>query len=195
MEDRESGLEADLIALARQGDMAAFERLVERHGIYIYNLALHMVNYPVEAEDITQEVFIRVWKGLRRYRGSASFKTWLYRIVTNVCFSRLPRLKQELSAFDPADEQLALPAADPPVEQILQARELAARLGDELAALPAGYRYLLNLRHLQGLTYEEISQVTGMPLGTVKTGLFRARRRLKAALLLDKRMTCSGDRS
>ena len=80
---QETRRDREWIELARQGDTAAFEKLIDHHGIYIYNLALRLVNNPTEAEDIAQEVFIRVWKGLRRFRGDADFKTWLYRIVTN----------------------------------------------------------------------------------------------------------------
>lgn len=190
MDDVDALPEDELIARARLGDTVAFELLVERHGIYVYNLALRTVNYPLDAEDIAQEVFIRVWKGLKNYRGLASFKTWLYRIVTNVCYSRLPRLKAELRALDPADESLFLAAANPPIEEMLVQRELADRLAQEVDGLPDGYKYLINLRHLQGLSYDQIAEVTGLPLGTVKTGIFRARRQLKAALLLDKRAPC-----
>ncbi|MDJ0753520.1 MAG: sigma-70 family RNA polymerase sigma factor [Ardenticatenaceae bacterium] len=179
----ESSSDQRWIALARQGDTAAFEKLIDRHGLYIYNLALRLVSNPTEAEDIAQEAFIRVWKGLPRFRGDANFKTWLYRIVTNVCYSRLPQIKRELQALDPSDDHLAIPARLQPVEQILLNQELSERLNREMALLPESYRLLLALRHLQEMSYDEIAAVTGMPLGTVKTGIFRARRQLRAALL------------
>lgn len=177
--------EAELVSRLCQGDTDAFEILVEKHGPFVYNLALRMVHDSAEAEDISQEVFIRVWKSIRLFRGEAAFKTWLYRIVTNVCFNRMPQIKRQLAALDPTDPQLALPAANLPVERVLERQELAKRLAAGLAALPEGYRYLLTLRHLQELSYDEIAAVTEMPLGTVKTGIFRARRQLKAILLQD----------
>lgn len=175
--------ENDLIARLCRGDTEAFELLVEQQGPYIFNLALRLVNDPAEAEDISQEVFIRVWKSIRSFRGEAAFKTWLYRIVTNVCFNRLPQLKRQLAAMDPTDPALALPAPNPAVEQLVERQELAERLAAGLAALPEGYRYLLTLRHVQEMSYDEIAAVMEMPLGTVKTGIFRARRLLKATLL------------
>ena len=91
--------EQTLIARAKRGDASAFEVLVTMHSQYVYNLALRVVKDPHEAEDVAQEAFLRAWQGLPRFRSQAKFSTWLYRIVTNLCYNRLPRLRQELTVM------------------------------------------------------------------------------------------------
>ena len=162
--------------------MQAFEALVVRHERYVYNLALRVVGDPDEAEDLAQQAFLRAWRGLPQFRGQAKFSTWLYRIVTNLCYSRLPQLKKDLVMLAPDEEALDLPDERQAVEPGLLDAELRECLHRAIESLPEGCRLLLTLRHLQELSYEEIAQVTGLPLGTVKTGIFRARRRLKEVL-------------
>ena len=86
--------DAELVARARQGDEAAFEQLVLRHQRYVFNLAYRVLGDSAEAEDATQEAFVRVWRGLSGFRGQAQFTTWLYRIVHNLCLNRLPGLRR-----------------------------------------------------------------------------------------------------
>lgn len=159
--------------------------MVEYEG-YVYNLALRVVGDPTEAEDLAQQAFVRAWRGLPRFRSEAKFSTWLYRIVTNLCYNRLPHMKADLNALIADEEALNLPDERQQVESGLLASELREALHREIAALPESYRLLLTLRHLQELSYEEIARVTGMPVGTVKTGIFRARRRLREALEADE---------
>ncbi len=156
--------------------------LVNTHAQYVFNLALRVLRDPQEAEDVAQESFLRAWQGLPGFRGEARFSTWLYRIVTNLCYNRLPALKQQLHALDTDDTALHLTDSRPHAEGIVLQRELQARLHEAIAGLPDSYRLLITLRHLQGMKYHEIAEVTGMPLGTVKTGIFRARRQLRAVL-------------
>lgn len=174
--------EQSLIARAKQGDAAAFELLVEQHAVYVYNLALRVVKDPHEAEDMAQEAFLKAWRGLKGFRGDAQFSTWLYRIVANVCYNRMPKLKRELANLpieefveEPPKEQLA-------VDMAYLSAELGASIHQAIAELPESYSLLISLRHLQGMNYNEIADVTGMPLGTVKTGIFRARKLLREAL-------------
>jgi RNA polymerase sigma-70 factor (ECF subfamily) len=174
--------EQALVARAQQGDMDAFEALVVRYERYVYNLALRLVANPDEAEDLAQQAFVRAWRALPKFRGQAKFSTWLYRIVTNVCYSCLPQIKKELAMLVTDEEALNMPDERQAVEPGLLDTELKEHLHLAIEALPEGYRLLLILRHLQELSYEEIVQVTGLPLGTVKTGIFRARRRLKVEL-------------
>jgi RNA polymerase sigma-70 factor, ECF subfamily len=171
-----------LVARAQQGDMVAFEALVIRYERYVYNLALRVVTDPDEAEDLAQLAFLKAWNGLPRFRGHAKFSTWLYRIVTNLCYNRLPRLKRELLMLVPDEEALSLPDERQAVEPGIISGELRRHLHQAIQALPSSYRLLISLRHLQEMSYEEIAQVTGMPLGTVKTGIFRARRQLRQAM-------------
>ena len=164
-----------LITRAQGGDHAAFEVLVNQHAHYVYNLALRLVHDPQEAENLSQEAFLRAWNALPRFRAEASFTTWLYQIVTHLCYNRLPRLRMELAALSPDEMMVDLPDERPALEDSLLGDELLSRLHKELDEMPEGYRLLLTLRHLQALSYAEISEVTGLPLGTVKTGIHRAR--------------------
>lgn len=174
--------ERDLIQQAQAGDAGAFEQLVTLNAPYVYNVALRTLGNSAEAEDITQEAFIRVWRSLNNFRGRSQFRTWLYRIVTNLCYNRLPRLKTELNALD-TDEDIDLPDESQRIESNLLTEERRQLLHAAIADLPESYRLLISLRHLQGMSYADIAAATDLPLGTVKTGIFRARRDLKALLL------------
>jgi RNA polymerase sigma-70 factor (ECF subfamily) len=174
--------EQRLVARARQGDAASYEVLVQRHAQYAYNLALRVVGDPLEAEDLTQEAFLRAWQALPRFRSQSSFSTWLSRIVTNLCINRLPQMKKELAALDPGDEMIDLPDSGQEVEPALLSHELRQCLHQAIKELSPGQRMLISLRHLQGMSYNDISQVTGLPLGSVKTGIHRARLALRQAL-------------
>lgn len=175
----------ELIYRAKQGDTRAFEALVAAHLPYVFNVALRTLGNRSEADDISQEAFVRVWRNLHRFRGDAQFRTWLYRIVTNLCYNRLPKLKMELNALGD-DATYELPDGHLSTEAQVQAEELRAQLHTAIAALPESYRLLISLRHLQGLSYAEIVEVTDLPLGTVKTSIFRARRALKAQLMMEQ---------
>jgi RNA polymerase sigma-70 factor (ECF subfamily) len=167
---------------AQSGDQAAFTKLVYQHQRFVYNLALRGVSDPHEAEDIVQEAFLRAWQALPRFQQKAKFRTWLYRIVVNLCYNRLPRLKEELAAI-PVEVIEALPddVPDNP-ENVMRNIERRAFLHEQIERLPDGYRLILLLRYQQGLSYQEISEVTEMPLRTVKTGLHRAHRQLRQAM-------------
>ena len=174
--------EQQLITRAQRGDMSAFETLANFHTPYVYNLALRVARDPHEAEDLTQETWLRAWRGLPTYRADAKFTTWLYRIVTNLFYNRLPRLKQQLTELDPDDAALHLPDDHQHTESNQLSKELKTHLHQAIKNLPSHYQLLITLRHLQDLSYTDIAQITGMPLGTVKTGIFRARQMLKSAL-------------
>lgn len=174
--------EQRLIKLAQGGDAAAFEMLVEQHSIYVYNLALRVVKNPEEAEDMAQEAFLKAWRGLKSFRGNSKFSTWLYRIVTNVCYNRLPRLKRDLTDLPIESYAEDLPDDQLPVDMAYLSTELGAVIHQAIAELPESYSLLISLRHLQGMDYNEIANVTEMPLGTVKTGIFRARKLLRESL-------------
>lgn len=174
--------EAETVKRAKAGDTEAFERLVIEHQAYVYHLALRVLGHEQEAEDMAQEAFFRAWKSLPKFRAQAKFSTWMYRIVTNLCYNRLPRLRRELSAI--GEEEIA-DWADPRQGMPHEGLEDAERrtwLHRQIDVLPECYRLLLTLRYQSNLPYEEIAAVTGMPMGTVKTGLFRAKQRLRSAL-------------
>ena len=173
--------ESVLIEQARAGNQEAFAALVQQHGAMVYNLALRSLNNTQEAEDIAQESFVRAWKALPSFRADAQFSTWLYRIATNLCYNRLPRLKSEFDLLD-SEAEGDIWDQRQAVEGSFLSREMRQALFRAVDELPESYRLLITLRHIQGLSYQEIADVTGMPLGTVKTGIFRARRRLRETL-------------
>ncbi|MDY7075561.1 MAG: RNA polymerase sigma factor [Chloroflexota bacterium] len=172
--------DAALVARAQQGDEGAFEQLVRQHQRYVFNVAYRVLNDYAEAEDVTQEAFVRAWRGLPGFRGQAQFTTWLYRIVHNLCLNRLPRLQRELLQTAPLEEVLANPA--PSLPDVFEAREQMAFLYAELARMPEKYRLVLTLRYLQHLSYGEIAATLDLPMGTVKTHLHRARQLLMERL-------------
>ncbi len=184
MDGSGDSLEELLVSRAQAGDADAFCALVTRHQRFVYNLALRVLSDSQEAEDLTQEAFLRAWTALANFRGQCRFSTWLYRIVTNLCYNRLPGLRRQLS--DLGDDCLAqVPDeasyfGDP--SRRLESNEQRARLHAAIEALPESYRLLVVLRYQQELSYDEIAGVLNLPLGTVKTGLFRARERLRESL-------------
>jgi RNA polymerase sigma-70 factor (ECF subfamily) len=174
--------EQELVRRAQGGDKEAFASLVLKHQLFVYNLALRALGSAQEAEDVSQEAFVRAWVGLGGFRGQSQFRTWLYRIVTNLCYNRVPRLRRELAALGDDDLiELADESFRDPAYQLVDA-ERRNFLHRQIERLPDSYRILITLRFQQDLSYGEIAQVLNLPLGTVKTGLFRARARLKEAL-------------
>jgi RNA polymerase sigma-70 factor (ECF subfamily) len=162
-----------LIARARRGDEAAFEQLVLRHQRYVFNVAYRVLRDVSEAEDITQEAFVRAWRGLKGFRGHAKFTTWIYRIVYNLCLNRLPGLRRELLQVESAEAVQVNPAPTPP--ELFEVEEQLTFLHAQLDQLSEKYRLVLTLRYLQGLSYEEIATILNLPMGTVKTHIHRAR--------------------
>ena len=192
--------EPELVRSAQSGNTQAFGELVLAHQSFAFNLALRALGDPHEAQDLTQEAFLRAWQNLASFRGAASFRTWLYRIVMNLCYNRSPKLKRQLAQLpiqEDADEpgwvdgsehwernpQADWLASSHDPQNELEAGELRKLIHLQISKLPASYRLLVLLRYHQDLSYEEIAQVLDMPLGTVKTGLHRAHARLKTALL------------
>lgn len=164
-------------------EQEAFKHLVEQYRLQIYRQALRMLGCVEDAEEATQDVFIRAYKGLRTYRGDGKLATWLYRITYNTCISRL-RKKQLLTVpLDASIEdhrpQRPMPDPHPDPEALYFSRRLSERLRDLITSLPPKYRDILELYHFQERSYEEIANLLNVPVGTVKTHLFRARGRLR----------------
>ena len=187
-EPRTTAIDPDRAAVedARAGDGGAFEVLVLRHQARIVNYASAIVHDAGAAEDVAQETFVRAWRGLARFRGESAFKTWLYRIATNVARTHLDRRGRQARIGDRSldDETEPLQAGDvpspaPDAETSLVRREAIDRA---LAELPEELRVALVLRDVEGLDYKEIAGVTGAPIGTVESRIFRARRRLRKLL-------------
>ena len=173
------------------GDVNAFEDLVSACEKNAYNLALRMLGNAQDAEDVVQEAFLKAYRSLPEFRLDSRFSVWFYRIVSNLCLDLLRRKgrrgEQSLTVEDEDGEESQLELPDERFEPAaLLERKLtreAVRRG--LGALPPEYRQILLLRELEGLSYEEIGRVLSLEEGTVKSRIFRARKRLCAFLLAD----------
>jgi RNA polymerase sigma-70 factor (ECF subfamily) len=176
--------EQSLIQRAQKGDPDAFETLVDEHQRYVYNLALRVLKDENEALDLTQETFVRAWTALPNFRGQSQFRTWLYRITTNLCYNRLPNLRRSLN--DLGDD--ILPDVPEPEDtatnplRAIESSEIRTRLHRAIDELEANYKILIVMRYHDELSYEEIASLLNLPLGTVKTGLFRAKEKLRLTL-------------
>jgi RNA polymerase sigma-70 factor (ECF subfamily) len=185
----------ELVRRAQQGDRAAMGALVQSQQTYVYSIALSVMKDPAEAADMTQEAFIRLLRSLHTYRAETRFTTWLYRLATNVCLDGLRRRKSQaaggrtlLSLDVEADEDE--PARDRLVdedpwdrpEEGSALRESATEVRQALAELNAPQRLALTLHYFDDMRYEDIAQVMGLPLNTVKSHIRRGKERLSRLL-------------
>jgi len=158
----------------REGDPEAFARLVGRHQNTVYNVAYRFMRDPGRAEDMTQEAFLKAFRLIKGFRGQCAFSTWLYRVTCSVCLTELKRRKRRrevpLSAMGQAQ-----PACSPAPEKA----DDAERIRRCVAKLPDKYATAVTLYYLQGISYEETAAIMRIPLGTLKTWMHRARKRLK----------------
>jgi len=175
----------ELVTASQQGDQDAFASLVQRHQRRVFNMVLRMLQDYEEASEITQEAFLAAWMGLPSFRGEARFATWLYRIAYNCALKQLERRKREryLRAAIEAEQILEEVNKQKQAEDILELRARQAIVREQMEVLPARYRSVLILRHVQELTYEEMADILTIPIGTIKSHLFRARHLLKERLL------------
>lgn len=169
--------DADLVREALAGHMAAFEALVERHGAIVHRVAARVVGRE-EAEDVTQETFLRAYHRLPRFRGESPFRAWLLRIAHNTAVNAARRRRPEPVEVDhEGPGAVAVPPAREPVSA-LEESERRERLELKLGELRPEHRAVLVLRDLEGMAYEEIATVTETPIGSVKGRLHRARREM-----------------
>lgn len=177
--------DSDLITRAAGGDPTAFQTLVEQHRSMVYRVAYQFAGNHHDAEDIAQEVFIKVYRSLDRFRQDAQLTSWLYRIAMNACIDHRRRQSPATSApfGDEAEQQLLnTPEETPGPEARAYASELGEVLESEIARLPAGQRIVFVMRHHQGLKLCEIADALGLAEGTVKRQLHAAVHRLRHAL-------------
>lgn len=174
--------ESPLIQRAQKGDQEAFAALVDEHQRYVYNLAWRLVKDENEALDLTQETFVRAWTALPNFRGQSQFRTWLYRITTNLCYNRMPNLRRSLHDLgDDVLEAIPEPILESPTQKI-ESAQTRAYLYQAVEELEAHYKLLITLRYQHELSYEEIASTLNLPLGTVKTGIYRAKEQLRKSL-------------
>jgi RNA polymerase sigma-70 factor, ECF subfamily len=174
-----------LVKASQQGNQDAFASLVQRHQRRVFNLVVRMLQDYEEASEITQEAFLAAWMGLPSFRGEARFATWLYRIAYHCALKQLERRKRErsLRAAIEAEQILEEVNKQKQAEDILELRARQAIVREQLEKLPTKYRIVLILRHLQVMSYEEMADILTMPIGTIKSHLFRARHLLKERLI------------
>jgi len=174
--------DAQLVTASKNGDQDAFSLLVQRYQRRVFNLVFRMLQNYEEASEITQEAFLAAWQGLRSFRGEARFSTWLYRIAYNCALKQLELRKREQTLNQALQSEQALEPADGGHAAHLAMLDNQEMVQEQLSQLPPKYRIVLILRHLQDMTYEEMAEVLTMPVGTIKTHLFRARNLLKERL-------------
>lgn len=180
--------ELEIVIKVRSGDTNAFETLVVEHEKKVYNLALRMVGNEEDARDMSQEAFIKAYNSLDSFRGDSKFSVWLYRLTSNLCIdflrSRGRRQTVSLTVEDNEDDaQLDIPDDRFSPERAFERSETRESVKRGLETLTPEYRQILLLREINGLTYEEIGKALGLEEGTVKSRIFRARKKLCAFLL------------
>ena len=184
-----------LVARAQQGDQWAKEELVNRYQQKAYGVAYHMCEDSVDAQDLTQEAFLRAFRSIGKYRGDSSFYTWFYRIVVNVCLDSRRRSRRWKLIFAPwrAEQRGKESSKDVPEKypdmreevnpiSVLSGKQLSKKIKKSLKTLPEKQRLVFQLKVLQGMSIREIAQVMGAAEGTIKSHLFRATRFLREEL-------------
>jgi len=186
--DREAdnAKDVELMQRVREGDFDAFERLVEIHQRSVIGTVAKMLGNPAEAEDIAQQVFLRVWKSASRYEPQAKFTTWLFTITRNLVFNEVRRRQRKPTVSVQEREETTHRVVEDtggssPDEQLLRS-ELEAAVDRAIEALPEKQRMAVVLRRYEDMPYEEIGAILSMSVPAVKSLLFRARTQLKEAL-------------
>jgi RNA polymerase sigma-70 factor (ECF subfamily) len=174
----------DLIVRSKEGDPGAFRQLVEYYQGYAYALAARLLADEDDARDVVQESFIRVWKHLVKYDPRARFTTWLYRIVTNLSYDRIKANTRRARVIAPGSDEVIASAPDPvrSTEQDVQTEQTLNEINDLAGDLPPRQRIVFVLRDLHDLSIREVSEITGIPSGSVKTNLYHARQAIRGRL-------------
>lgn len=179
--------DSEIIQRVIDGDQRAYAELVERHKDKAMTLAVRMLKNKSEAEEALQDAFIRAFRALPSFERKSSFSTWFYRIVFNVCSSALNKrgVNTLLSIDSENDDEMKIeiPSEDDEPDIELESKEFSEIVRREISTMDESYSSILTMFFLQEMSYEEIISVTGLPLGTVKNRLFRARMQLRSAVL------------
>lgn len=184
--------DSELIRSFKEGNDVAFERIVLKYQDRIFNLCYRFLGNMQEAEDVAQDVFIKVFKALKRFRSESSFYTWIYRITVNTCKNRIKsldyrRLKKKIQLPDETYTEsnriaAAVMSNDSPAES-MEKKERMKQIQTAINKLPPDQKAVIVLRDIEGFSYDEISEITGHKLGTVKSKLSRARNDLRNKLM------------
>ena len=182
----------ELVDRFNKGDRGAFEALVVRHQRRVYNLTYRITGLADEAQELTQDIFIKVYQKLSTFRGDAAFTTWLYQVAANHAKNRLKYLNRRKyfrseSVEAPIEGKNGAmtkqyPNPSPGPDKLLDSAEIQKIVQEKLAELSEEQKIVVTLRDIEGLDYEEIAQITGLALGTVKSRIHRGRLELKRKL-------------
>jgi RNA polymerase sigma-70 factor (ECF subfamily) len=185
----QNGTEQELlIRRCQDGDKAAFAQLVRANQQMVFNLLYRLIPDWMDLEDIAQDVWVKVYQSIGRMKNYASFKTWLHRIAVNTYYDRMRKFghRVEISLDDPINEEndqaIDLPDLKLLPEELLLNAEWKSYVEDKIKALPEQHRLMIVMRDVQNLSYDEIAEVTGLSLGTVKSRIARAREKLISEL-------------
>lgn len=181
---RDLDLDADLVERHLAGDLRAFDEVYDRFGRMVYNLALRLAGNREEAADLTQEIFLRIYRHLGGFAGRSALKTWIFRVALNHCREKLYRHAIETLSLDEEGESESALLADPArgPEDLALAADERRRVAGGLARLPHHFREAVILRDLEGLSYDEIAEVLGVRVGTVRSRIARGRDQLRLQL-------------
>ncbi len=186
--------DAYLVQRTLEGDIRAFEALVDKYKNMVFTISFRMLGNHADAEDASQEVFLRLFNSLKKYNSNHKFSNWLYQITMNICRDELRKRKNtkgNVSLDEPLKEQdgkdiaSLIPDDYNLPERIVEENELRDKLEMAIQKLPSDYREPLTLRYTKGLSYEDISSILKLPVGTVKVRIHRARRMIREALKQD----------
>jgi RNA polymerase sigma-70 factor (ECF subfamily) len=181
MQKMSSRTDRDLVRQARQGNAEAYGELVQNYQSLVFNVCYRLLDERREAEDLTQETFLRAYQHLEQYDPERPFGAWIRRVATNLCINHY-RLLEQVDL--PLDEELRGPLPGSPMtpELILVKAEKSEQVREAIRSLPPVYRVVIELRHFQDLSYTEIADQLDLPVSDVKSHLFRARRLLAEKL-------------
>ena len=182
--------DAELVLKAQQGDLSAFDELVERYHGKIYGLTYNMTSNREDAEDLTQDVFVKAFEALPRFKGKSSFYTWIYRIAVNKTINyRKKRNRKRALSLDQFDQDIktdevyhALTTKGSPLRS-MSLTELQKKLNEALQSLSEKHRTVVVMHDMQGIPHEEIAKVVGASVGTVRSRLFYARQQMQVELM------------
>ncbi len=182
----------DLVAVARSGSEAAYRELLDRYQRPVFSLVYRMVRNREQAEDIAQETFVKVFNSIDRYDPKYKFSSWIFKIASNLSIDHLRKKGPEMVSLDGSasaqtpDEiessRITVRDKGENPEEFLEAKELGDEIEEAIGTLRPDYRTAVILRHVEGRPYEEIAEIMGVPLGTVKTYIHRGRSELRETL-------------
>lgn len=182
----------ELVEKIKKGDIDAYEEIIKKYENKVCGIIYHMIKNQNDVEDLAQEVFIKVYKNLSKFKGDSSLYTWIYKITVNLCLDEVKKRKNiiyldEKLEVEDGELKRELPSSDKTQVELYEEKELKEKLHKCIGKLPEKQRVMIVLRDIKGFSYEEISEITSVKLGTVKSQINRARLKLKE--LLDKEGT------